>query len=67
MECYSCHPSYPDAARFHLHTTNAYIPIDIVKALAVNPFLIQKAAEAFYTRDAVQLRVSLSTFTMLIC
>ena len=60
VERYLPHPSDPDAARFHLHTTKAYIPIDVVKALAVSPSLIQKAAEAFYTRDAVQLRVGLS-------
>ena len=60
MERYSCYLSYPDATRLHLHTTKAYIPVDIVKALAVSPSLIQKAVEAFYTRDAVQLRVGLS-------
>lgn len=42
----------------HIHHTKAYVPIDIAKALAVNPALVQKAVETFYTRDAIQLRVS---------
>ncbi|KAF5384722.1 hypothetical protein D9757_006218 [Collybiopsis confluens] len=47
---------YPSAARQHVHATNAYVSLDIAKALSVNPSLIQKAVEAFYTRDGVQLR-----------
>ncbi|KIK71348.1 hypothetical protein GYMLUDRAFT_147777 [Collybiopsis luxurians FD-317 M1] len=47
---------YPAAVRQHIHTTKAYIPLDISKALSVNSSLIQKAVEAFYTRDGVQLR-----------
>ena len=35
----------------------AWIPVDIAKALAANPSLVQKAVETFYTRDAIQLRV----------
>ena len=48
---------YPGAARTHIHYTKARVPKDIAKALAVNPSLVQKAVEAFYTRDAFQLRV----------
>ncbi|KAL0578022.1 hypothetical protein V5O48_003972 [Marasmius crinis-equi] len=49
---------YPAAARQHVHFTKAYIPQDIAKALYVEPSLIQKATEAFYTRDAIQLRAA---------
>ncbi|KAJ4476672.1 SGT1 protein-domain-containing protein [Lentinula aciculospora] len=49
---------YPDAARQHVHATKAYMPLDIAKALSVNPSLVQKATEAFYTRDGVQLRAA---------
>ncbi|KAJ8084332.1 hypothetical protein PM082_003101 [Marasmius tenuissimus] len=49
---------YPSAARQHVHFTKAYLPQDIVKALYVDPSLIQKAVEAFYTRDAIQLRAA---------
>jgi hypothetical protein len=48
---------YPPAARDHIHVTKAHLPIDIARALSVNPSLIQKAVETFYTRDAIQLRV----------
>lgn len=48
---------YPAARRKHVHTTNAYIPIDIAKALVARPHLVQKSVEAFYTRDAIQLRI----------
>ena len=51
-------PSYPAASRQHVHVTKAYLPVDVAKALAVKPSLVQKAVEAFYTRDALQLRVS---------
>jgi hypothetical protein len=49
--------SYPTALKDHIHTTNAYLPIDVAKALAHNPALVQRAVETFYTRDAIQLRV----------
>ncbi len=49
--------SYPAASRQHMHITKAYLPVDVAKALAVNPLLVQKAVETFYTRDALQLRV----------
>lgn len=49
---------YPGAARNHVHTTMAYLPVDIVHALTVDQSLIQKPIETFYTRDAIQLRVS---------
>ncbi|EDR15436.1 uncharacterized protein LACBIDRAFT_301759 [Laccaria bicolor S238N-H82] len=49
---------YPAARRKHVHTTNAYIPIDIAKALVARPHLVQKSVEAFYTRDAIQLRAA---------
>ncbi|RDB28943.1 Protein ecdysoneless [Hypsizygus marmoreus] len=49
---------YPTAARNHVHHTRAYIPIDIARSLVTNPSLVQKAVEAFYTRDAIQLRAA---------
>ncbi|KAJ7139770.1 SGT1 protein-domain-containing protein [Mycena epipterygia] len=49
---------YPGAARNHVHATKAYIPLDIARALASNPSLIQKPVETFYTRDAIQLRAA---------
>lgn len=49
--------SYPASLKNHVHVTKAHLPIDIVKALSVYPSLVQKAVEAFYTRDAIQLRV----------
>ncbi|KAI0768553.1 SGT1-domain-containing protein [Trametes elegans] len=49
---------YPAALRQHVHVTKAYLPLDVAKALAVNPPLVQKAVEAFYTRDALQLRAA---------
>ncbi|KAF8168261.1 SGT1 protein-domain-containing protein [Crassisporium funariophilum] len=49
---------YPAAGRNHAHLATVFLPTDIAKALAVNPSLIQKAVEAFYTRDAIQLRVA---------
>jgi hypothetical protein len=45
-----------------VHITKGYIPQDIAKALVENPPLVQRAVETFYTRDAIQLRVSYSTF-----
>lgn len=48
---------YPALARQHLHLTKVYVPKDIALALSNRPALVQKAAEAFYTRDAIQLRV----------
>lgn len=49
---------YPAAAKSHVHTTKAYLPLDIARALSVDPSLIQKPVETFYTRDAVQLRAA---------
>ncbi|KAL4068293.1 SGT1 protein-domain-containing protein [Scleroderma yunnanense] len=49
---------YPDASRLHVHSTKAYLPIDIARALSVDPSLVQKPVEAFYTRDALQLRAA---------
>ncbi|KAJ3576125.1 hypothetical protein NP233_g625 [Leucocoprinus birnbaumii] len=49
---------YPAALREHLHTTKAYVPTDVAKALLAKPSLVQKAVEAFYTRDAIQLRAA---------
>ncbi|KAH7915115.1 SGT1-domain-containing protein [Hygrophoropsis aurantiaca] len=49
---------YPASARNHVHTTKAYIPNDIAKALSINPSLVQKPVETFYTRDAIQLRAA---------
>ena len=40
-----------------MHITRAYLPSDVAKALPVNPSLVQKAVETFYTRDGLQLRV----------
>ncbi|KAF7339752.1 SGT1-domain-containing protein [Mycena sanguinolenta] len=50
--------AYPDAAKSHVHATKAYIPIDIARALASDPSLIQKPVETFYTRDAIELRAA---------
>lgn len=50
--------SYPDAIKEHVHVTKVYIPEDVAKALKANPLLVQRAVETFYTRDAIQLRVS---------
>ncbi|KAF4623707.1 hypothetical protein D9613_001668 [Agrocybe pediades] len=49
---------YPEVAKTHTHVTKAYLPTDIAKALIVNPSLVQRAVETFYTRDAVQLRAA---------
>ncbi|KAJ3868424.1 SGT1 protein-domain-containing protein [Lentinula novae-zelandiae] len=49
---------YPVAVRQHVHVTKAYIPLDVAKALSVNRSLVQKAVEAFYTRDGVQIRAA---------
>ncbi|KAF8807259.1 SGT1-domain-containing protein [Phlegmacium glaucopus] len=49
---------YPASLKSHVHVTKAHLPIDIVKALSVYPSLVQKAVEAFYTRDAIQLRTA---------
>ncbi|KAF8922270.1 SGT1 protein-domain-containing protein [Mucidula mucida] len=49
---------YPEALNRHIHATNAYLPLDIAKALSMNSHLVQKAVEAFYTRDGVQLRAA---------
>ncbi|EMD41652.1 hypothetical protein CERSUDRAFT_90221 [Gelatoporia subvermispora B] len=49
---------YPTASRQHVHKTKAYLPVEIAKALSVNPSLVQKAVETFYTRDALQLRAA---------
>lgn len=40
-----------------MHKTKAVLPVDIARALTVQPQLVQKAVEAFYTRDPIQLRV----------
>lgn len=49
---------YPAAAKSHVHTTKAYLPLDIARTLSVDPSLVQKPVETFYTRDAVQLRAA---------
>ncbi|KAG8900124.1 hypothetical protein FRB99_006220 [Tulasnella sp. 403] len=47
---------YPAVFPQHMHKTRAFLPADIVFALSRNPSLVQKSIEAFYTRDALQLR-----------
>ncbi|KAG1755004.1 SGT1 protein-domain-containing protein [Suillus paluster] len=49
---------YPAAAKSHVHTAKAYLPLDIARALSVDPSLVQKPVETFYTRDAIQLRAA---------
>ncbi|KAH6917569.1 SGT1 protein-domain-containing protein [Coprinopsis sp. MPI-PUGE-AT-0042] len=49
---------YPSALKNHTHTTKAYLPVDVAKALQANPSLVQRAVETFYTRDAIQLRAA---------
>jgi SGT1 protein len=52
---------YPNNLSHHVHKAKAYLPVDIAKALSTDPALVQKAVEAFYTRDAAQLRVRIGT------
>jgi hypothetical protein len=49
--------SYPAGLKGHLHRAKAYLPVNIAKALAKSPELVQKAIEGFYVRDPAQLRV----------
>ncbi|KAH7340297.1 SGT1 protein-domain-containing protein [Rhizoctonia solani] len=49
---------YPTALSQHIHRAKAYLPIDVARALSVDPSLVQRAAEAFYTRDGLQLRAA---------
>ncbi|CAE6530309.1 unnamed protein product [Rhizoctonia solani] len=49
---------YPAALSQHIHRTKAYLPIDIARVLSVEPSLVQRAVEAFYTRDGLQLRAA---------
>ncbi|CCM01639.1 uncharacterized protein FIBRA_03700 [Fibroporia radiculosa] len=49
---------YPVAARQHVHSTKAWLPVDIAKALSVDSSLAQKPVETFYTRDTLQLRAA---------
>ncbi|KAF8328807.1 SGT1 protein-domain-containing protein [Cantharellus anzutake] len=48
--------SYPQACHNHTHLTRAFLPLDIALALSEESALVQRAVEAFYTRDAIQLR-----------
>jgi hypothetical protein len=56
---------YPSSVSHHVHKAKAYLPVDIAKALSVDPALVQKAAEIFYTRDAVQLRVRFGPYCLI--
>jgi hypothetical protein len=56
---------YPSSLSHHVHKAKAYLPIDIAKALSVDPALVQKATEIFYTRDAVQLRVRIGLYCLI--
>ncbi|EJU01115.1 hypothetical protein DACRYDRAFT_80602 [Dacryopinax primogenitus] len=47
---------YPSALAHHTHHAFAFLPVPIAQALSRSPSLIQRASEAFYTRDALQLR-----------
>ncbi|CAE6526345.1 unnamed protein product [Rhizoctonia solani] len=49
---------YPTALSQHIHRTKAYLPVDVARALSVDQSLVQRAVEAFYTRDALQLRAA---------
>ncbi|KAF7306610.1 hypothetical protein MIND_00452400 [Mycena indigotica] len=49
---------YPAALKNHTHATKVYVPTDIARALTIDPTLIQKPIETFYTRDAIQLRAA---------
>lgn len=55
---------YPSCLSHHVHKAKAYLPVDVAKALSTNPALVQRAAEAFYTRDALQLRVRTVSYTV---
>lgn len=48
--------SYPKDLPDHQHRTTLYLPTPIALGLARRSDLIQKAVEAFYTRDPSQLR-----------
>lgn len=52
--------------RQHVHTTLAYIPQGVARALSVDPSLVQKPVETFYTRDALMLRVRNYLLSMMI-
>jgi SGT1 protein len=56
---------YPNNLSHHVHNAKAYLPVDIAKALSINPTLVQKAAETFYTRDGTQLRVRIGSHVVL--
>ncbi|KAG9124570.1 hypothetical protein FRC07_011088 [Ceratobasidium sp. 392] len=49
---------YPTALSQHVHRTKAYVPVDVARVLSTNPALVQRAVEAFYTRDVLQLRAA---------
>ncbi|CAE6425535.1 hypothetical protein ACGC1H_004786 [Rhizoctonia solani] len=49
---------YPAALSKHIHRAKAYLPMDVGRALSVDPSLVQRAVEAFYTRDGLQLRAA---------
>ncbi|KZP00895.1 hypothetical protein CALVIDRAFT_533227 [Calocera viscosa TUFC12733] len=47
---------YPHALLAHTHHTLTLLPLPLARALRLRPQLAQRASEAFYTRDALQLR-----------
>lgn len=50
---------YPsELNKIHHHRTLAYLPAKVARALNQDPALVQRAAEAFYTRDPAQLRTA---------
>jgi hypothetical protein len=51
---------YPAALSQHIHRAKVHLPVDVGRALSVDPSLVQRAVEAFYTRDGLQLRVGSS-------
>lgn len=56
---------YPSNLVNHVHKAKVYLPVDIAKALSVDSTLVQKAAEIFYTRDAIQLRVRIGPYCLI--
>ncbi|KZT61276.1 SGT1-domain-containing protein [Calocera cornea HHB12733] len=49
---------YPAALKTHMHHPLLQLPLPLAQALHARPELVQRAAEAFYTRDALQLRAA---------
>lgn len=47
----------PNGIREQWHTAVAQLPLPVIQILAQNENLISQAVQAFYERDAIQLKV----------